>query len=247
MENEKENGSGIGQEKNPVSTDEIDTTEIDTSVDFVFENEEEPTEEETTKQPEDTKERESRLHRHHSHRRETGMKRARKEPSVKKKRGKKGIVLVVLLFLGILILGGLCYKRYAPSKKVMPLTEFFDAKEGQILLVFHDQVIEETAIQEGEEIYIPYDVVVSHINKRFYFDSKENILSYTTASQVIRSEVGSTTYLVNKSRMEKEYPIVKTQGDAVYLALDFVKEYSNVEYTMYENPDRLMIESNWGN
>ena len=47
--------------------------------------------------------------------------------------------------------------------------------------------------------------------------------------------------------MKFKYEIVKTKGEKAYIALDFVKEYSNVTYKLYKNPNRLMIESGWGN
>ena len=177
---------------------------------------------------------------------------ARKQRRDRKRRdqGRKKIALlgaaVIVLLLLVLVIAFM-YKKYAPSKKVMPLTEYFEElKSGEILLFDHDTQLEEKGLLDGEHIYLPYDVVVRCVNKRFYFDDTENILSYTTATEVIRTEVGNSFYYMNKSKTDEGYAIVKTEGDAVYVALDFVKEFSNVEYTFYENPNRLMIESGWG-
>lgn len=166
----------------------------------------------------------------------------------RKDKGSTGLIIVLLMVLvGAAIVGGLLYKKYAPSKKMMPLTTFFQSSEDEVLLMLHDTVLEETGYIEGKELYLPYEVVVDNINQRFYFDSSENILSLATATELIRSEVGSTTYTINKSKVNLDYPVIKVQGEQVYLAMDFVKEYSNVEFNFYENPNRLMIEAGWGN
>lgn len=166
----------------------------------------------------------------------------------RKDKGSTGLIIVLLMVLvGATIVGGLLYKKYAPSKKMMPLTTFFQSSEDEVLLMLHDTVLEETGYIEGKELYLPYEVVVDNINQRFYFDSSENILSLATATELIRSEVGSTTYTINKSKVNLDYPVIKVQGEQVYLAMDFVKEYSNVEFNFYETPNRLMIEAGWGN
>lgn len=173
------------------------------------------------------------------------------ERSRREKKQEKGsagwIILLLMVLVGVTIVGGLLYKKYAPSKKMMPLTTFFQASEDEVLLMLHDTVLEETGYIEGKELYLPYEVVVDHINQRFYFDSSENILSLVTATELIRSELGSTSYTINKSKVNLDYPVIKVQGEQVYLAMDFVKEYSNVEFNLYENPNRLMIEAGWGN
>ena len=35
------------------------------------------------------------------------------------------------------------------------------------------------------------------------------------------------------------------EGNTAYIALEFVKEYTNIEYDLYEQPDRVVIISDW--
>ena len=84
------------------------------------------------------------------------------------------------------------------------------------------------------------------MNKRFYWDGNENVLTYTTANEIIRAEVGQMSYTVNKNKENVRYPIVKTIGQAVYIAIEFVQLYSNIEYEIYLNPNRLVLTCNWG-
>lgn len=177
------------------------------------------------------KETESLLERSKREKWEEKKRRRQERKNSGKGKSKLPIVLVgsvVILFAVILV--SFFYKRYSPSNKMMPLSKYFQLKDNEVALMVHDTRLEDTGFIEDGQIYIPYEVVQKYINKRFYFDSSENILSYATAYEVIRSEVGSDTYQVNKSKAKEDYTIVKSQGEKAYIALDFVKKHSNVEY-----------------
>ena len=62
---------------------------------------------------------------------------------------------------------------------------------------------------------------------------------------MIKAEVGSMDYYVTKVKNTMNYVIVKTEGQKVYVALDYVKQYSNIETAFYEMPNRLCITNEW--
>lgn len=149
------------------------------------------------------------------------------------------LVVIVIAVSAILI------KRFTPSREVMPLEEYYQAEEGDVLVMLHDQYCEETAKLIDGQIYFRFDMVQELFNHRFYWDENENILSYTTPTEIIRAEVGSQDYTVNMNKTTAQYQIVKTQGDAVYLAAEFVKQYSDMDYQFYEDPDRVTVQYEW--
>ena len=149
------------------------------------------------------------------------------------------LVVIVIAVSAILI------KRFTPSREVMPLEEYYQAEEGDVLVMLHDQYCEEIAKLIGGQIYCRFDMVQELFNHRFYWDENENILSYTTPTEIIRAEVGSQDYTVNMNKTTVQYQIVKTQGDAVYLAAEFVKQYSDMDYQFYEDPDRVTVQYEW--
>ena len=149
------------------------------------------------------------------------------------------LVVIVIAVSAILI------KRFTPSREVMPLEEYYQAEEGDVLVMLHDQYCEETAKLIDGQIYFRLDMVQELFNHRFYWDENENILSYTTPTEIIRAEVGSQDYTVNMNKTTAQYQIVKTQGDAVYLAAEFVKQYSDMDYQFYEDPDRVTVQYEW--
>jgi spore germination protein YaaH len=45
---------------------------------------------------------------------------------------------------------------------------------------------------------------------------------------------------------ETDYPLVEVFADQVYISLDFVKQYSDLKFTFYTEPNRVVIEYIWG-
>lgn len=150
-------------------------------------------------------------------------------------------LLIIIIAVGAALIG-----KFTPSKKVMELTEYYQVSEGEVLVIMQDSVYEKKALIENSTIYLDYDTVISMFNKRFYWDAKENMLSYTTPSEIIRAELGGNSYLINKSKKETSYTIVKIKDGTVYLAIDFVKEFSDLTYEYYKDPNRLVIQYDWG-
>ena len=157
-------------------------------------------------------------------------------------------VISIILFLAIAITAGIMmYSKFAPSKKVMDLYEYYQTEDNDdVILVLQNKIYEEKGKIIDGQIYVDYDTVTTYFNKRFYWDDKESLLIYTTPTEIIKAEVGSKDYYINKSKKSMDYAIAKVEGGTVYIALDYVKEYSDVKYTLYEEPNRVVISYVWG-
>ncbi|MDD6207814.1 MAG: glycosyl hydrolase family 18 protein [Clostridiales bacterium] len=136
--------------------------------------------------------------------------------------------------------------KFYPNNTVEPLDQYYDVSDSELLLIMQNQVAEQRGIYLDGEPYVDLDTVKEYFNKRFYFDKNENLLIYSTPTTVMKAQVGDKAYYENKSKVETGYQIVKVQGEKVYVAMDYVKQFSNVEYAYYENPNRLVIEYQWG-
>lgn len=149
-------------------------------------------------------------------------------------------IIIVLAAAVILV------KRYAPSNTVLPLSELYPVGEGEVLVVLQDEVTETRGKLENEQIYLEMNQITTSLNKGFYWDSHENLLIYTTASSLVKAEPGEQSYYVNKNKKKMDYEIVKLDGDSVYIALDFVKKYTDLDYQLYEEPARVVITYKYG-
>ncbi|MDK2807436.1 MAG: hypothetical protein PWP24_167 [Clostridiales bacterium] len=161
---------------------------------------------------------------------------------------KKKIIAALIVIIPVFLIGvgAIMIKRYLPSKERIELTDYYPVEKGELLLVMQDQVIDTKGLYIDDVAYVDVDTVVNYFNKRFYWDANENVVIYTTATEVMKAEVGSDSYYINKSKNQLDYPIVKVVNDTAYVAVDYVKLFSNVTSTLYKDPDRLVFVYKWG-
>ncbi len=164
---------------------------------------------------------------------------------IKRNKLMMGVICVTAIVL--IIVAAFVVKKLTPNKDVMDLTEYYQVDSDKILVVLQNQVAEEQGLFLDGVAYVSYDTVEEYLNHRFYWDANENLLIYTTQSEVVKTEIGTSDYYVNKSKSSVSYQIVKTIGTKVYVALDYVKLFSNIEYEVYEEPNRVVIQYDWGN
>lgn len=163
------------------------------------------------------------------------------------KRNKLMIGVICVTAIVLIIVAAFVVKKLTPNKDVMDLTEYYQVDSDKVLVVLQNQVAEEQGLFLDGVAYVSYDTVEEYLNHRFYWDANENLLIYTTQSEVVKTEIGTSDYYVNKSKSSVPYQIVKTIGTKVYVALDYVKLFSNIEYEVYEEPNRVVIQYDWGN
>lgn len=163
------------------------------------------------------------------------------------KRTKQAIIGtgIALLFI-IIIFAVVIIKKLTPSKEIMKLTDYYPLEKGEALIIMQDSIYDRKAMVEGGNLYLDYDTVTEYFNKRFYWDSTENILSYTTPTEIIKADLDSKEYYVNKSKENMDCPIVESKDGTVYISIDFVKKYSDMKYKYYKSPDRVVIQYKWG-
>lgn len=177
-----------------------------------------------------------------------GGRQARRKQN--RRRRKRNLVLKMILFVILLIaavVGAFLWKRYSPSREKADLKEYYGIeKEGQLAITINNEITEPHGMISEGKAYVQYETVRDHISNRFYWDSKENKLLYTLPKDIVSVEVGSKDYMVSNDKNSEDYVILKTEGSTAYIALDFIQQYMNIDYAVYENPGRVMIVSEWG-
>lgn len=153
-----------------------------------------------------------------------------------------GLIAVVLVFIGVSAL----IEKYTPSDERQDLTAYYHITEdSQVAITLDNTILGEYATLVNGQVYLDFNFVYENINSRFYWDSNENILLYTTASDVISANAEATSYNVGKSSTEFGKAVVKATADSALIHLDFVKQYSNITYEFFESPNRIVITSQW--
>ena len=167
-----------------------------------------------------------------------------------KRRRRQDLTIKTAIFVVLIasVIGGaFLIKKFGPSKDVVSVDKYYGIqKENQLAITIDNEVVGAEGMLYDGKPYVEYAVVRDYLNKRFYLDVHENILLYTLSEGTIRVDVGSKDYTLQKETKSKDYVILKMEGSEAYIALDFVQEYTNISYELFEEPDRVMIVSDWG-
>ncbi len=167
-----------------------------------------------------------------------------------KRRRKRNLMLKISFF--IIIIAGiaaalLLWRRYGPTKEKADLDKYYGIEnENQLAVIVNNQVIEPRGMLFDGRVYLEYSIVRDYINERFYWDPNENIMLYVLPDDVVSVGVGSQEYSVSKQKNSEDYVILKAEGSTAYIALDFVKQYSNMDFDVYDNPGRVMVVTETG-
>ena len=154
------------------------------------------------------------------------------------------IAVVLIIIIGAGTVAAMLYEKYSYSKERADLTAYFQVQGEEKAIILQDEVIAEKAILKNGRCYLDMDTVTTYFNEIFYADMNEQILLYTTATEVIRAGFGSSIMSVDGAESDLGYEIVYVENDMVYIALDYVKMYTNLSYEIFEQ--HMQIYNTWG-
>ncbi len=192
-----------------------------------------------------------------------GRQQPRQKKSSRARRRRRNTIIrwLILIILIIVAIGGfVIWRRYGSSNEEADLKQYYELEaDNDLAVVINDEVIRKDAdtadgqtspapgrIYDGQ-YYIEYSAVREYINKRFYWDSNENVLLYTLPGGNVSVGVGSKEYTDITETKSEDYVILKTEGKTAYIALPFIQAYTNMEYAVYDDPvSRAVITSEWG-
>jgi len=154
------------------------------------------------------------------------------------------IAVVLILIIGAGTVAGVLYEKYSYSKERADLTAYFKVQGEKKSIFLQDEMIPEKAVVKNGHCYLDLDTVRNYFNEIFYVDVNEQILLYTTPTEIIRAEFGSSIMNVDGVDTDLGYEIVYTEDDVIYIALDYVKMYTNLSYEIFDR--HMQIYNVWG-
>lgn len=181
-----------------------------------------------------------------SYRRSSDRRRRR----MRKRRMIRNIIIVVVLMVLMAAAGGIfLWNRYGPTNEKADLKGYYGlTRENELAVVINNSVIP-SAVEgavAGQIIngrpYIEYSVVQDYLNERFYWDSNDSVMLYTLPEGNLSVVPGSNTYLMSGAAAgEEDYHVLETEGQIAYIALEFIQQYTGMEFSVYESPGRVVI------
>lgn len=156
-----------------------------------------------------------------------------------------GIMAVLLLV--IIAAAAILIKKYSPSKERMEPEKYYHLEnENDLAVIVQGTLLEDQGIVLDGRAYVSTDIVKQYLNDRFYWDSVENLYIYTTPTEMISAHVGDSSYSVDKQTVQTDYQIIKVDNGTAYVALDYVKQYTALDYEYLTEPNRVRITCEYG-
>lgn len=161
----------------------------------------------------------------------------------KKKAAPVLVVLILIVLVGAAGIVSFLINRYKPGTEYMAGNEYFNLPdENSVALIQNGELLEEQAVLIGGEPYAAYTYVESQLNSCFYWDEETKGILLTTSG-------GVQTLLPGDAAVAKTpggQPAVQQESDGtVYISLDVVKEYTDLDYAYYSDPNRVVIRNEW--
>ena len=172
------------------------------------------------------------------------------------------MILRILIVAALIIAAAgivAAWYRYGSSNERADLEQYYGiGADDEFAVVIDNEVVgAESETSDGQEspapgrifdgeYYIEYSVVRDQINKRFYWDPNEKVMLYTLPGGNVTVQADSSEYTEISESKSEDYVILKAEGSTAYIALPFIQAYTNMEYSVYDAPNRAVITSEWG-
>lgn len=160
--------------------------------------------------------------------------------SANAKRNKNLPVLIVAALILIVLVVGIIYElihQNTPSTERADLGTLYPVEEGTAAVISNGVLSESRAVWNAQRAYLALSIVQNELNSRFYWDTAEQLLVVTTANEVIIA--GADTQFEGG-------PVFLKQEETVYVSLDYVAQYTNIQVDTYTNPNRVFLRTQWG-
>lgn len=163
---------------------------------------------------------------------------------------KKGIPVLIAIVLIIVIFGiafgGKIVERYSYSKERADLNNYFDINgETDVAIVLQDEIIEERARLLDGVYYVDLATAHKYFNDRFYEDKSEGLLLYTLPEDIVRCVIGTSEVTTFGETKDLGYLPARYEEDTLYIALDYLKQYTNFSYEAFTEPNRIQVYTKW--
>ena len=156
------------------------------------------------------------------------------------------LVLILIVLVAAAGIGTALIRRYMLSGEKMDGSEYFSLNDSsEAALVVNRELKEEKAKIIDGRYYIENTVVGEYINGRFYWDEKNQVMLYTLPTEMFQISPDTTEYQTSQGVQSTDYVILRREGDSCYLDLEFIQQYTDMEYQIYDDPARLVIRTEW--
>ena len=150
---------------------------------------------------------------------------------------------LVILAVGILLLLLLLIflQKILPNNNPANLYSYYGISPEDTVVFINTERVEMNVLLEDEQIYLPLDAVVTHLNQRFYYDTESRHVLYAMPDRIDEFEPEKRSYTEGSvTASAKTEPYIVRDGIS-YLSLEIIERYTRLQYEEFSEPDRLWI------
>lgn len=155
------------------------------------------------------------------------------------------IVIVLIMLVAIGIGAQLVIQMFAPSNERISPQEFYEVPEGEVLTIQDDTLAQKNVRVTDGYVYLPFSLVLE-LNDRFYWDEEMQFLIFTTGTEKYIVSPDETFYYLNDVKTEADCEILIKEAGEFYILLDYVENHIDLQYRMYLEPNRIILNYHWG-
>jgi spore germination protein YaaH len=164
---------------------------------------------------------------------------------------KKAVPYLITIIL-ILVVGGvffkLYYDHYMYTNERQDLDAYYGVQDEDDFPVIYENLVSDMHARRFDgACYMDLETVRSLLNSRFNYGTDDNVLIYCLPEEKFVARAGEKSWESDVSGVTQEsYAPLVLDGDTVYVALDYVKKFTNIYYAAYEGPNRVVLRNAWG-
>lgn len=144
-------------------------------------------------------------------------------------------------------------ERFSYSKEQADLNEYFGiTNEEDMAIVLQDELVDDMAKFVHGACYFTLSTVEQYFTDRFYVNTDEQVLLFTTDTDVIRVNIGESSNTMYVSDIpqdlgstDQNYMATFYEGDVLYIGADYLKNFANFEYYLFTEPNHVQVYTQW--
>ncbi|MCR5250169.1 MAG: chitinase [Lachnospiraceae bacterium] len=142
-------------------------------------------------------------------------------------------------------------EKYSYGNDPANLKDYFQLySDDDVAIVLQDERIAAHAKYLDGAVYFSIDTIRDLFTDRFYVNSDENVLLYSTSKQVIRNVIGEKSYEKDGKQESFSFPVSRFGKDGTfYIAADYVRLFADFDYSFHTNDEhinRVQVYTSWG-
>lgn len=147
------------------------------------------------------------------------------------------IGLALCAFIGYL--GYRAVQKYWPTKEPADLEAYYKVSGQETAVFLNNELQEETALFQNNQVYLPVTWINALINERFYWDENEQLLVYALPDSIVYADA--------ETKSSGGTPYLQIVGQEAYLSADLVASYTDIRVASYTGDavKRIFIDTTW--